>query len=189
MANLRVATRYAKSLIDLAIEQNQLETVKQDMDTLRKLVDVRDFALLLKSPVIVPTKKQSILDTILEGRVSELMQGFVRILVRKGRENVLVDISNAFMEQYRKIKHISAVKVTSAIPLDEATLAKIKDQLVKAGSTEEHIEFTTSVDPTLIGGFILEFDGMVYDASVAHKLGELRKDFDQPNVYISQIMQ
>ncbi|MEO0787542.1 MAG: ATP synthase F1 subunit delta [Bacteroidota bacterium] len=187
MKNLRVAGRYAKSLIDLAIERNQLEEVNKDMETLRELVKVRDFALLLKSPVVPPSKKKSILDTVLEGRVGEMMMGFVRILVNKGREKDLIDISDAFSDQYRAIKNISAVKVTSAKPVDTTILQQIERQLVAAGKTESQIEFTTKVDPELIGGFIIEFDGKVYDASVAHKLNQLRKDFDQPNVYISQI--
>ncbi|MEM8585714.1 MAG: ATP synthase F1 subunit delta [Bacteroidota bacterium] len=187
MKNLRVAGRYAKSLIDLAIERNQLEEVEKDMETLRELAKVRDFAMLLKSPVVPPAKKRSILETILEGRVGEMTNSFVRILVNKGRESDLIDIADSFQNQYRDIKHISAVKVTSAKPLDAATLKQIERQLIAAGKTESQIEFTTKVDPELIGGFIIEFDGKVYDASVAHKLNQLRKDFDQPNVYISQI--
>ncbi|MEM7572389.1 MAG: ATP synthase F1 subunit delta [Bacteroidota bacterium] len=189
MGNQRVATRYAKSLIDLALEQNQLEAVKQDMDTLQELVDVRDFALLLKSPIVTPSKKLSILETILDGRVGDMTKAFIRILVKKGRENVLVDISGAFQDQYKVINNISSVKVTSAVPIDATVLEQIKQQLVQANSTEEKIEFSTSVDPTLVGGFVLEFDGKIYDASVAHKLNELRKEFDGPNVYVSQIMQ
>ncbi|MEM6397647.1 MAG: ATP synthase F1 subunit delta [Bacteroidota bacterium] len=187
MKNLRVAGRYAKSLVDLALERNQLEEVSKDMETLAELARVRDFALLLKSPVVPPTKKRSILETILKDRVGEMTMGFVRILVNKGRESDLIDIAGAFRDQYREINHISAVKVTSATPIDAATLQQIKKQLIAAGKTESQIEFSTHIDPELIGGFIIEFDGKVYDASVAHKLSELRKEFDQPNVYISQI--
>ncbi|MEL7377513.1 MAG: ATP synthase F1 subunit delta, partial [Bacteroidota bacterium] len=138
MKNLRVAGRYAKSLIDLAIERNQLEEVNKDMETLRELVKVRDFALLLKSPVVPPSKKKSILDTVLEGRVGEMMMGFVRILVNKGREKDLIDISDAFSDQYRAIKNISAVKVTSAKPVDATILQQIERQLVAAGKISKN---------------------------------------------------
>lgn len=190
MKNLRVAARYAKSLIDLAQEQGKLEETKDDMATLQELTKNRDFYLFIKSPVINPSKKRNVLDKILaDVKMGEMTQAFVRILINKGRERNLPEIAGAFMDQYKVIKQITSVKITSATELSEEELGKIRSELITGGNTEAEIEISTVVDPELIGGFILEFDGQIYDASVSHKLDVLRREFNQPNVFKSQIMQ
>lgn len=188
MKNLRVAARYAKSLIDLAQDGNKLEVIKSDMDTLKQMLESRDFYLMLKSPIINPSKKRSVLDAILaQAKFDELTQAFARLLVDKGRESNLPEVVTAFIDQYKVIKHITSVKVTSAVSLSEAELADIKSKLISSGSTEADVDIETAVDPALLGGFILEYDGKVYDASVAHKLTELRREFKKPNVHVGQL--
>ena len=82
----------------------------------------------------------------------------------------MIGILNAFDDQYKHLNKITTVKVTSATALDAASLDAIKAQLIAAGKTEASVELHTKVDPSILGGFILEFDGKVYDASVAYKL-------------------
>jgi F-type H+-transporting ATPase subunit delta len=188
MKNLRVAARYAKSLIDLAQDGNKLEVIKGDMDTLQQMLKSRDFYLLLKSPIIKPAKKRSVLDAVLaQAKFDDLTLAFARILVDKGRESNLPEVVGAFIDQYKVIKQITSVKVTSAAELSEVELADIKSKLITSGNTEADIDIETVIDPSLIGGFILEYDGKVYDASVAYKLTELRREFKKPNVYVGQL--
>ena len=188
MTNQRVAQRYAKSLVDLAQERGQLETIKGDVDSFLKMGENRDFRLLLNSPVVNPDKKKSIIKALLErASANELTSAFVNLVIAKGRETDLLGIFREFVNQYKTINHISTVKVTSAAPLSEAELAAIRQQLIASGKTEASVDFKTAIDEDLIGGFVLEFDGKVYDASVAHKLSELRKELRKPNVYQNQL--
>ena len=86
MPNPRLATRYAKSLIDLAIEKDQLEKVYADMQWLQAVCKSnRDFVNLLKSPVINSDTKQKIVEAITKGKVSEMTSGFIRLMIRKNR--------------------------------------------------------------------------------------------------------
>ncbi len=64
----------------------------------------KDFVNLLKSPVITPDKKQSILEAVTNGKVSELTALFNRLLIRKGRESNLPEIADAFIAQYKQHK-------------------------------------------------------------------------------------
>ena len=177
MTNQRVADRYAKSLLDLAVDRAQLDVIKADVDGLVEMTGNRDLAMLLESPVVNPSKKQAIFGELLDkAGANELTKTFIKVLISKGRESDLVGILGAFNDQYKRLNNISTVKVTSAAPLTEAELASIKQQLITGGMTESSVEIETAVDPALIGGFVLEFDGKVYDASVAHKLGEIRKE-------------
>lgn len=190
MRNLRVAHRYAKSLLEMAQDQNKLEVIKGDVDTLKEMMGNRDFYLLLKSPIVSPGKKKSILKAIFSStKMDELTTAFARILITKGRESNLPEIVTAFQDQYKFLKNITSVHITSATALSEQEMKDIKAKLLADDSTGQDLAIETSIDPSLIGGFILEYDGTVYDASVAHKLKELRREFEKPNVYVSQIDQ
>ncbi len=91
MSNLRVADRYAKSLIDLSTERQQLEIVYKDMQYLSSVCkNSREFVNLLKSPIIKADKKQQILAIVTNGNVSELTAQFNKLLVSKGRKVIFL---------------------------------------------------------------------------------------------------
>ncbi len=183
----RIASRYAKSLIELAIEQNTLEEVTRDVEILQEYLKNRDLYLLLKSPIVHADKKQEILDLIFEDKFGELFMAFLRILVRKGRESYMPEITAEYIDQYKDVKHISTVKLTTASEISEELIKAIHEKLAKSGTTEKNVELITAVDPSLIGGFVLEYEDKLYDASISNKLSELKKNF-RDNLYISKIL-
>ncbi len=187
MSAHRIAVRYAKALFEVALEQGKLERVLQDIRAFEKLCQVREFYLLLKSPIIKADKKARILDGLIKGHFDELTIKFIHLLVRKGRERYLSEIAQAFIEEYKHYKHIVTVKVTSAVPLSQATLDKICQRLKEVGLVKGEIELITKVDPTLIGGVQIEFEGKRIDATVAHQLDKVAREF-KDNLYISQII-
>jgi F-type H+-transporting ATPase subunit delta len=177
MLNPRLAGRYAKSLIDLAIERNQLEVIYNDMLFLRNVCkNSREFVTILKSPVITSDKKDNILQAIAGGKVSEVTMAFNKLLVKKGRESGLPEIINAFIEQYKKHKDIHTVKLTTAVPVSEELkqqiIAKIQEQ-----TAMKNIELETAVKDELIGGFVLELGGTLVDGSIAYDLSKIRSQF------------
>ena len=177
----RVSSRYAKSLLDLAVERGNLERVKQDVDAFVAATDNRDFHLLLKSPIVKADKKKSILKALFGSSFDELTMAFVNIVVDKGREGLLPDIAAAFTQQYRRFKHISDVKLITAQPLSQDAINEIKSRVLQSDATDERVEMEVEVNPDLIGGFILEFDNQRYDASVRSKLRNLKQEFkDNP---------
>lgn len=185
----RIAARYAKSLIELAQEQNKLEVITEDiMSFNRALGTNRDLYLLLKSPIVNRDKKKQIFKALFEGKYDELTLAFLNILATKGREEYMPEIADEFILQYKRIKHISTVKLTTASQLDEPTLESIRKKLEEGKATDEHVEIINTVDPDLIGGFIVEFEDKIYDASVVSKLEELKRTFKN-NLYVSQVSQ
>lgn len=179
MSVSRIASRYAKSLLDLAIEQGQLEAVHADMVAFATALGNRDLVLMLHSPMIHADKKDKVLEAIFGSRFSALTMSFFRICIRKGREGYLPDMAQAFAAQYRAKKDILAIRVTSATALPDGALERIAAQVKSGGVTKGEIEWDLRVDPALIGGFVLEMDDRRYDASIAHKLDQLRKEFRQ----------
>ena len=177
MLNPRLAGRYAKSLIGLAIEQNQLENVYQDMVLLQSVCkNNRDFVILLKSPVVTPDKKVSILNAATSGKVTELTASFNRLLIKKGREDVLPEIINAFIEQYKHEKGIHTIKLTTAVPISEEVKKAIVSK-VQTLTPMKSVELETVVQEDIIGGFLLELGDTLVDASIAYDLNKIRSQF------------
>src|SRR6185295_16770821 len=101
MPNPRLATRYAKSLIDLAIEKGQLENVFADMQWLLAVCkNSREFVNVLHSPVIKADKKEKIIEAVTKGNVGEITAGFIRLMIRKSRESNLPEVIAAFITQH-----------------------------------------------------------------------------------------
>lgn len=177
MLNPRLAGRYAKSLIDLAIEKNQLEAVYNDMLFLQSVCkNSRQFVSILKSPVIVTEKKEAVLEAVTKGKVSEMTAGFNRLLIRKSREANLPEIINAFIEQYKKHKQIYSIKLTTAMPVSEELKQSIINKL-RQESSMQNIELTTEIKEDIIGGFVLQVGDSLVDASIAYDLNAIRKQF------------
>ncbi|HVM87703.1 MAG TPA: ATP synthase F1 subunit delta [Puia sp.] len=186
MPNPRLASRYAKSLIDLAIEKGQLETVYNDMLFLQSVCSSsREFVNLLKSPIIKADKKEKVLNAVTDGKISGITSSFNRLLVVKGRENILVEIIPAFIQQYKKHKGIYTIKLTTAIPISDDVKTSILEK-VKNSTVMQNIELNTEVNENLIGGFVLEAAGQLVDASIAYDLNTVKKQF-QNNDFIYKI--
>ncbi len=183
----RIAGRYAKSLIELAQDRGDLEAVTEDIRNFQVAVKNRDLHVMLKSPVIPAHKKQGVIDALF-GSYQEITRAFFRIVVDKHREEALPEIADAYLEQYREGKGISVVTLTSATPLEPKAVQDIKDKLLAQGMTGETIELTQTIDPALLGGFVLQVGDQLYDASARTQLNTLRKEFTG-NPYVSNISQ
>jgi F-type H+-transporting ATPase subunit delta len=177
MLNPRLAARYAKSLIDLSIETGQLQTVFNDMQYLQMVSKAnRDFVTILKSPIITPDKKQAVLDAVTKGKVCDLTAKFNTLLIKKGRESVLPEIAQAFIEQYKKHEQIYSVKLTTAYPVSDQIKQEIVDK-IRSQSNMKNIDITAEVDESLIGGFVLQVGDSLVDASIAYDLNTIKKQF------------
>jgi F-type H+-transporting ATPase subunit delta len=177
MLNPRLAGRYAKALLDLAIEKGMLEAVNDDMLYLQQISRTnKDFVNLLKSPVISSEKKVAILGAVTAGKIGELTNSFISLLIRKGRELNLPEIANAFVEQYKTYNNIYSVKLTTAHPISDTLKQEIVDK-VKSQTEMQNIALTTETNEELIGGFVLEVGGTLVDASIAYDLNTIRKQF------------
>src|SRR5690606_27095059 len=145
MQNPRLAARYAKSLLDLAVEQSSLDSTLQDVEGMRNTMrDSREFVNILKSPVIKSDKKNAIIEAVIGNRMQPLARAFVTLLVDKGRESDLPAIADAFIAQYKERNHIISVKLTTASPVGEGVIDSIR-QKVAASQPDQTIELTTEV--------------------------------------------
>jgi len=177
MQNPRLAGRYAKSLIGLAIERKELDSVYNDMLYLQAVIaQSKEFLVILRSPVITPDKKKAILESVTNGKISEMVAGFNRLLILKGREAFLPEIITAYIDQYKVLKDIFVVKLTTATPASEELKQMIIEK-VKATTSLQNIELKTEVKEELIGGFVLQMGDTLVDASISYDLNAIKQQF------------
>lgn len=182
MSNGKLSRRYAKSLIDLAKEQNALDAAFSDMQhVLNSCKSSREFSVMLKSPVISTDKKVAILSDYFSTTVSQLTLSFILLLAKKRRESYVEEIAASFVEQYRAIKGIATAVVSTPVQLTEEAKKKILE--IVEGATKAKVELTEVINPELIGGFILRVGDKQVDTSISTKINLLKRDFSK-NLYV-----
>lgn len=170
-----VASRYAKSLLDLSVEKGQLEAVYADMVQVQNVCEhSRELITFLNSPIINSDKKNSVIKAVFDGKFNAITSGFLTIVASKRRESVIPEMAASFIEQYKSHKNILTALVTSANGLDAATKQKALD-LVKSQLSGE-VELVEKVDANIIGGFILKIGDKQLDKSVVRQLSNMKKE-------------
>lgn len=174
MSETKVASRYAKSLIDLAKEQNNLEEVNNDITFFLEVCKQSpDLVKLFRNPVVKTDMKHTVVNKIFASRVTKLTQLFLDIIVRKNREFYMVEIAREFRKAYNLHKGIVLANVTTAVAVDQKLLSEIQEFISK--ETGKKIELSTKVNADIIGGFVIQLEDKLYDASIASKLANIKK--------------
>lgn len=175
MSEKRIASRYAKSLIDLAVERNMLEKIFEDIRffnaTCKQNPEIEN---VFKSPIINLDKKQQIVSGIFKSKIDPLTASFFDIIVKKNRSNYLLAVADEFIAQYMEIKNIASATVSTANPLSDVVKAEIGKVLQK--QTGKTIELASKVDKSLIGGLVVQMGDRLYDASIRTKIKNLRRE-------------
>jgi F-type H+-transporting ATPase subunit delta len=185
MADSRVASRYVKSLLGLAVEKGVLDKVHDDMVMFTKVCEQnRAFVLMLRNPIIKHDKKRDILEKTFNGRVNALTMAIFDIITRKNREPLLPAIAREFHIAYNDYKGVGGASITTAVPLDEKLRGEI-EQIVKKLSDKKQVEIAEKVDADMIGGFVLNIGDRQIDASIKNKLKALKVKFSE-NPYIKE---
>lgn len=182
MKQSRVTIRYAKALLQLAIEQNTLEQSYNDMVLLNSICsESKELSLLLKSPLIKTDKKLVILDEIFASKLGKVSMAFVNIITTKKREGVLPLIAKSFIKLYKEHNKIEAATITTARPLDDELRSEVIKFVKQHG--KQDVELTENIDENIIGGAIIKMGDKQLDASVSRVIKELKQTFNK-NLYI-----
>lgn len=178
MQGTRVASRYAKSFIDLTMEQGVLEQAYDDMKTIAKLCESNhDFVTFLKSPIIKTDKKLAVLKEIFSGKLNKVTDAYIQLITNKKREIYLAEIAIEFINQYKEKKKILTAVVTTANGIDDIIRKKVMD-IVKGVSSSE-VVLEEKIDKNIIGGFIIRVGDKQVDASIASKINGLKRTFKE----------
>jgi F-type H+-transporting ATPase subunit delta len=173
MSQIRAATRYATALLGVAVERNELDAVAGDVGFLdRAIAGSPDLSAFLRSPVINKEKKKKALREILSGRTGETMLAFVLLLASKDRESLLPEILRQFHRLRDERLGILDASARSAAEFTDEQKARLGEKIGKV--TGKKVRLTVERDPSLIGGFTVQYEDTVWDASVRRQLELLR---------------
>ena len=173
MKSTKAAPRYAKALLELAVENGKLEKVAEDMRYLAKVSrENYDFQLLLNSPVVKTDKKVSIFRELF-GDFEKVTTMFIELITKNRREYMLDEIAESFELQVKAHNGIVPVTLISAVPLNSTTRETIMKK-IKA-SVKGELEVKEIIDESLIGGFIVRMDDKQIDASVSSQFSNLKQ--------------
>lgn len=174
MKSTKSASRYAKALLELAIEQQKVESIESNMSRiLAAAKETNEFQVFLDSPIINLDKKVAVLNSLF-GEFEPLTLSFLALITKNGRERLITEIAQSYISQLKEFKGIVPISITSARKLDEATKATI---LAKINATVTGtLEITELVDESLIGGFIVTMGDKQIDASVASQLARMKQE-------------
>lgn len=171
----RAASRYAKAILSLAIDKNEAAAVNEDMKSILVTTngnkELRDF---MSSPLVKADQKRGALKQVFKDAGSITMNTF-DLLVDNKRADILMDVATTYILLFEEMNKreiatvITAVEITA--DLEQKVLAKAKELAGKEITLEK------KVDPSILGGFILRVGDQQIDASVANKLGELKRTF------------
>jgi F-type H+-transporting ATPase subunit delta len=167
-----LATPYAEALLQVAESRQETDTVATQA---RELLVLWNSSAQLReamaSPVLEPEAKKAALSALFDGQVTASVQNLLKLLADRQRIAVLDAVLERFLELYRELRQITLAKVSSATPLSEEQQAQL-NQKVQAIAGTQAVEFELSVDPALIGGFVVNLGSQVIDASLA---GQVRR--------------
>ena len=175
MSNSRASVRYAKAILDLAVDKKATEAVEKDMrDVMATISDSAELAELLKSPVVKSTLKKSALLSIFKGS-HNITEGLINVLIENKRIDLLGEVSEKFIILNEELKGKGVAIVTTAVPLTAELEKKILKQVTELTGNQVTIE--NKIDESIVGGFILRVGDLRYDASISNKLSNLKREF------------
>jgi F-type H+-transporting ATPase subunit delta len=185
MADIKAASRYVRSLLNLAVEKGVLEQVHSDMVSFDKVLDEnRALLTMLRSPIIKHYKKRNILEALFQTRYNPLTVSFFKIITEKNRESLLPLIASEFHNAFNEHQGIGKASVVTAVPLDN----ELREQILAVAKKvvgKSQVELKEEVDPSIIGGFILNAGSQQIDSSIKHKLRVLQLNFNN-NIQVNK---
>jgi F-type H+-transporting ATPase subunit delta len=171
----RAAIRYAKAIIENAVSNGRADSVNQDMNLILQTVSSNEeLQHFLISPVVKPQQKYTAIAEIFAS-VQPDTKGLFLLLKENKRFEILADIAKQYNAQHDVLNGIEVAKVTTAFPITPDLEAKVLAKIKEFSSSKITLE--NIVDPSIIGGFILRIGDQQYNASVANRLQELKREF------------
>ncbi len=176
MAEQKVSARYALSLLDSAIQKNQLDIISNDVDFVFSVIKQNpNLNRMLENPVIKPELKSSILTEIFSNKINSETMDFLLFVIKKKREEILFSILEKFKE-LRDLK-LGFVNVNVSVASEFTDSQKNELQTRLQNSLKKKVRMNYKVDDKILGGFIVQADDTVYNASIKHQLDLLKKLF------------
>ncbi len=168
-----IAEVYARALFEVAVDKDRLDEIHEQLDVFADAVGENlDMARFFFSPYFSTEDKKDALHKAVGG-ADDAMMNFLEALIERHRMPVIFRIRDRFDQLWEGERKLLPVEVTSAVKLDPDTIAGIGESIGK--QVDRRVELSSRVDPEIIGGVVLRVGNFILDASIRHRLEQLRK--------------
>ncbi len=169
----QVGSIYGEALYTLAREEGLSQAILQELQLLQdSFAQEPDFLRLLSAPNLPKAERCRILDDCFQGKVAPYVLNFLKILTEKGYIRHFPSCVDAYRQLYNEDNGILLVTAVTAVPMTAAQSAKLVDKL--SSITGKHISLVNKLDPNVLGGMRLDYDGKRVDDTVSHRLDAVR---------------
>lgn len=173
MTDARVAKRYARALFNIALRQDILQSVEDDLTGVCAVIaHSRDLKRFLGSPNRTREEKLRLLEGVFSDRVTALTMHAMRLLLKRRREHLVPDLRHEYLKLRREHDRVTFALVESAHPLDQGHRERIVSKI--AAATQKKVESEFRVDPALIGGVKVTYDNFVLDGTARGYLNRMK---------------
>ena len=174
MSSTRAAIRYAKAILDIASDKGVAQAVNNDMTLIASTIKSnKELSTFIENPTTKVEVKESALQEIFAD-TNAVTKSLFRLLFENKRFEILDSVALEYNNLFDESNGVEIAKVTTAIAMDSALEAKILAKIVTFSNKKITIENT--IDPSIIGGFILRIGDKQYNASVANRLQTLKRE-------------
>ena len=175
-----ISVRYAKALLKFAETKNrETEIYKQAKFLQEVFATTKGLHTALNNPLIPLKKKREFIITASGDDVSDVFIQFIDLLLQNDRQDCLESIVLQYQELYNQSKNILRGKLITATEIDDATKAHLIQSVEQ--KVEGKLELEQIVNPSILGGFILELDFIRWDASLSRQLNSIKNQYIERN--------
>jgi ATP synthase F1 delta subunit len=168
-----IAAVYARSLFEVAKEQDKLDLVREQLGEFADAMNEnRELQVFFFSPYFSTAEKKEGLERVVSD-ADPVILNFLKLLIEKHRMPVLFRIRANYEARWEEENKLLPVQITSAVQLDEAIVRQLGDRISQ--QTDRKVELSAQVNPDILGGIVVQVGNSVLDASVRHRLEQLRR--------------
>lgn len=172
-----ISVRYARALLKVSDEAKMQDAVYSDMQALvNAFVSVEDFTAALHNPMLSKEQKNSLFVAAVGGKPCSITEKFLDLVLHEGREDIMQFIATSFITLYRKHNNLVSARLQTAAALTPEVEKKLKH--IVSSKTNGKVEFNSTINKDIIGGFILEYDTYRIDASVKSQLNDILSELN-----------
>lgn len=169
-----IGNRYASALFEVGLELDKVEDFFKELNIIKGVFEMEDRLFqILTHPRITKSDKKSLIKDVFKDNISKEISNFLYIIIDKRRERNILEIVNRYKEIYNDHKNITNVIATTAIPMDEESKQNLKNKLEE--KLNKKVEISNTVDPSIIGGVLLQMDDKIIDSTLTSQLKNMEK--------------
>jgi F-type H+-transporting ATPase subunit delta len=174
----KIAAPYARALFDFSVEKNIMHQITADFQNLETFLDESsELTEYLSNPIVSQDAKQGVLTKILEPQLNAETFKFLMVLVERDRINLLKSVISNYLELVYETASIKTIEVVTAFAFSNSQKDTLIEKLKELTNARE-IRLVVTVEPSLIGGFLIKTESKVIDFTIKNQLQQLAKHLD-----------